>query len=86
VVADREEWVEQRTVVRAPVWLRIGSVTDLKVKPIEVIVVILAVLFLKGALSVGLEGVEYAWTELVIPIAVALFAFTVWVLRNAEKH
>lgn len=86
VVANREAWAEQRTVVRAPDWLRISSVTDLKVKLIEVIAVILAVLFLKGALSVGLEGNEYAWTELVIPIAVALFALTVWVLRNAEKH
>lgn len=86
VVADREAWAEQRTVVRAPDWLRISSVTDLKVKLIEVIVVILAVLFLKGALSVGLEGVQFAWTELVIPIAVGIFAATVWVLRQAEKH
>jgi uncharacterized membrane protein YqhA len=83
VVADREKWAEQRDVVKAPDWLRVGGVTDLKVKLIEVIAVILTVLFLKRILSVGLEG-ETSWTLLVIPIAVALFALTVWLLRQAE--
>ena len=84
VIADRDRWAKQREVIRAPDWLRVGSLTDLKVKLIEVIAVILTVLFLKFVLSAGLKEPEPSWTLLVIPVAVALFAITVWLLRKAE--
>ena len=84
IVADREKWARQRDVIHAPDWLSVSSVTDLKVKLIEVIAVILSVLFLKLALSAGLDLEEPSATLLVIPIAVALFAITVWLLRRAE--
>jgi uncharacterized membrane protein YqhA len=82
VVADTEAWQEERTRVRAPDWLNVTSVTDLKVKLLEVIAVLLAVLFLKGVLV----NPEITWPDLVVPIAVALFALTVWLIRRAELH
>jgi uncharacterized membrane protein YqhA len=64
---------------RAPDWIKVTSVTDLKVQLIEVVAVLLAVLFLKGVLS----NPDTAWSDLVVPIAVALFALTVWLIRRA---
>ena len=83
VVADEEVWEVERTRVRAPDWLKVTSVTDLKVKLLEVIAVLLAVLFLKGVLS-DVERLD--WPDLVVPIAVALLAVTVWLIRRAESH
>ncbi|MFV9672129.1 MAG: YqhA family protein, partial [Acidimicrobiia bacterium] len=51
VVADTAAWEEQRTEMHAPDWINVTSVTDLKVKLIEVVAVLLAVLFLKGVLK-----------------------------------
>ncbi len=82
VVADAEAWDEERTRVRAPDWLNVTSVTDLKVKLLEVIAVLLAVLFLKGVLI----NPEIVLADLVVPIAVVLFAWTVWLIRRAETH
>ena len=83
VVADREAWEEERGHVRAPDWLRVNNVTDLKVKLLEVIAVLLAVLFLKAALATE-EPLE--WPALVIPLSVALLALTVWFIRRSETH
>jgi uncharacterized membrane protein YqhA len=80
VVADTEAWEDERTRIHAPDWLNVESVTDLKVKLLEVIAVLLAVLFLKGVLI----DPEIVWADLVIPIAVVLFALTVWLIRRAE--
>jgi len=79
VVADAAAWEKERTKIHAPDWINVTSVTDLKVKLIEVIAVLLAVLFLKGVL---LEP-QTTWPDLVVPIAVALFALTVWLIRRA---
>ena len=81
VVADSGAWQERRGEIRAPDWLSVSNVTDLKVKLIEVIAVLLSVLFLKGVLT-DPEHIE--WPALVIPIAVALFALTVWLIRQSE--
>jgi uncharacterized membrane protein YqhA len=83
VVADADSWDQRRTEIRAPDWLRVNNVTDLKVKLIEVIAVLLAVLFLKGILS---DPEKVTWPDLVVPIAVALFALTVWLIRQSEHH
>ncbi len=56
--------------------------TNLKVKLIEVIAVLLAVLFLKGIL----ENPDVVWADLVIPLAVALFAGTIWLIRRADER
>lgn len=66
--------------INAPAWLRITSVTDLKVYLLEVVAVLLAVLFLKGVL----ENPVMTWPDLVIPAAVALFGATIWVIRKAH--
>ena len=79
VVADATVWEEERTRLHAPDWLNVTSVTDLKVKLIEVIAVLLAVLFLKGVLL----NPQTTWPDLVVPISVALFALTVWLIRRA---
>ncbi|MGI9643487.1 MAG: YqhA family protein [Acidimicrobiia bacterium] len=68
---DREE---------RPSWLSINSVTDLKVVLLEVVAVLLAVLFLKGVL----ENTRLSWPDLVVPLAVALFAATIWLIRKAH--
>lgn len=70
---------EETSKIRAPSWIKITSVTDLKVQLIEVVAVLLAVLFLKGVLS----SPETTWADLVVPIAVVLFAWTVWLIRRA---
>ncbi len=79
-VANTEAWDEQRSKLHAPDWLDIKSVTDLKVKLIEVIAVLLAVLFLKGVLA----NPEVIWADLVTPLAVVLFAGTIWLIRRAD--
>jgi uncharacterized membrane protein YqhA len=73
------ESAEEASKIRAPEWIKVTSVTDLKVQLIEVVAVLLAVLFLKGVLS----NPETVWTDLVVPIAVVLFAWTVWLIRRA---
>ena len=70
---------EMPSKFRAPEWIKVTSVTDLKVQLIEVVAVLLAVLFLKGVLS----NPETVWSDLVVPIAVVLFAWTVWLIRRA---
>ncbi len=80
VVADTTAWEEQRSKMHAPDWINVTSVTDLKVKLIEVVAVLLAVLFLKGVLKNPMT----VWSDLVVPIAVILLAGTVWLIRNAE--
>jgi uncharacterized membrane protein YqhA len=80
VVADSATWAEQRDRLHAPDWLNVSSVTDLKVKLLEVVAVLLAVLFLKGVL----KNPVTEWSDLVVPIAVVLFALTVWLIRKAE--
>ena len=83
VVADQEKWESVRSDIRAPDWLKVTSVTDLKIKLLEVITVLLAVLFLKGILTIT-GGNE--WTDLVIPIAVVLFGATTWLIKSAHRH
>lgn len=63
-----------------PTWLKIHNVTDLKVILLEVVAVLLAVLFLKGVL----ENPTMSWPDLVIPLAVGLFAATIWLIRKAH--
>lgn len=83
VVADQEKWESVQSDIRAPDWLKVTSVTDLKIKLLEVITVLLAVLFLKGILTIT-GGNE--WTDLVIPIAVVLFGATTWLIKSAHRH
>ena len=80
VVADAEKWESERERVRAPDWLTVSSVTDLKVKLLEVIAVLLAVLFLKGVL----EDTAVTWEDIVVPAAVVLFGLTIWLIRRAH--
>ncbi|MDJ0792248.1 MAG: YqhA family protein [Acidimicrobiia bacterium] len=80
IVADAEEWESERERVNAPDWLKVGSVTDLKVKLLEVIAVLLAVLFLKGAI----QNQVFTWPDLVVPASVLAFGLTIWLIRKAH--
>jgi len=84
VVADQDQWESARIAINAPDWLKVTSVTDLKIKLLEVITVLLAVLFLKGVLTVS--GTRFEWTDLVVPIAVVLFGATTWLIKSAHRH
>ena len=66
------ETAEGGSSIKPPSWIKVTSVTDLKLQLIEVVAVLLAVLFLKGVLSQP----ETVWSDLVVPIAVVLFALT----------
>ena len=81
VVGSREEWKEETERLGGLDWLTVNSVTDLKVKLLEVIAVILAVLFLKAAISA--TG-EFQWTELVLPISVLTLGATVWLIKRSH--
>ncbi len=85
VIADRDTWSEAREELRAPDWLKVSSVTDLKVKLLEVVAVIIAVLFLKIVLDVS-RGSDLPWNAIILPAAVVLFGLTVWFFRKAEDH
>ena len=85
VIADRDTWSEAREELRAPDWLKVSSVTDLKVKLLEVVAVIIAVLFLKIVLDVS-KGSDLPWNAIILPAAVVLFGLTVWFFRKAEDH
>jgi uncharacterized membrane protein YqhA len=65
--------------IKAPSWIKVTSVTDLKIQLLEVVAVLLAVLFLKGVLS----NPETVWSDLVVPMAVVFFGGTVWLIRRA---
>ena len=83
VVENAEAWEEQRQRIKAPDWLGVTTVSELKVSLLEVTAVLLAVLFLKGILS-DLEAVT--WADLVVPIAVGILGVTIWLIRNSEHH
>ena len=85
VVADRERWEEARQELRAPDWLQVSSVTDLKVKLLEVVAVIIAVLFLKIVLDASQTN-DLPWNAIILPAAVLVFGLTVWFFRQAEDH
>lgn len=79
VIADTSASTEEETKVHVPDWISVTSVTDLKINLVEVVAVLLAVLFLKGVL----ENPVTQWPDLVVPIAVVLLAWTVWLIRKA---
>ena len=66
-----------------PDWFGITSVTDLKIKLLETIAILLAVLFLKGALEVVENPVR--WEDLVIPLAVGIFGATIWLIKRSHN-
>ena len=66
-----------------PNWFSIHSVADLKVKLPETIAILLAVVFLRAVLGTE-PGLQFAWTDLVTPIAVGIFAVSIPVIQRAH--
>ena len=58
-------------------WLGVTSIERLKHVVIEVVLVLLAVLFLQHALILG---EHLSWSSLVLPAGAALLALTIWLL------
>jgi uncharacterized membrane protein YqhA len=83
VVENAEAWEQKRQRIKAPDWLGVTTVTELKVSLLEVTAVLLAVLFLKGILK---DVDKTAWPDLVVPIAVGILGLTIWLIRNSEDH
>ena len=83
VVENAEAWEEKRRQIKAPDWLGVTTVSELKVSLLEVTAVLLAVLFLKGILK---DVEKMAWSDLVIPLAVGILGVTIWLIRNSENH
>lgn len=65
-----------------PDWFGIESVTDLKIKLLETIAILLAVLFLKGALELAENPLR--WEDLVVPISVGIFGATIWLIKRSH--
>ncbi len=75
--------VEDVDDASVPSWFQINSVTDLKVKLLETVAILVAVLFLKSALSVGADDI-IPWSALVLPFTVGIFAASIWLIRRAH--
>jgi uncharacterized membrane protein YqhA len=76
---------EERERIGEPEWLQVTSVGELKIKLLETVSVLLAVLFLKGTLK-GPANASLEWRSLVGPLAVALFALTDWFIRTSGSR
>ena len=85
VVPDRDDWQVKRKAIGAPDWLDITSVTDLKVRLLETIGVLLGVIFLGAALESTSTG-PIPWSAIILPIAVLLFAMAIWLIIRAHDH
>jgi uncharacterized membrane protein YqhA len=75
--------IDRRSDEDVPEWFAIHTVTDLKVKLLETIAILLAVVFLKGVLGVK-PGEALQWVDLVAPIAVGIFAVSILLIKRAH--
>lgn len=75
--------IDKRHGEEVPDWFSIHSVTDLKVKLLETIAILLAVVFLKGVLA-SPPAEALPWNALVTPIAVGIFAVSILLLKRAD--
>jgi uncharacterized membrane protein YqhA len=65
-----------------PVWIHVANLTELKIRLVELVVVVLVVQFFRLVL---IEFDELSWSALVVPIAIAVFAGLIWVLDRVER-
>ncbi|MHC4619021.1 MAG: YqhA family protein [Planctomycetota bacterium] len=77
---DREG---SETALKMPKWLEVKSLGQLKKTLLEVIIVLVAVLFLKDALYLE-SGTELHWTALIGPAAIVAFAIALRLVRFEE--
>lgn len=61
-----------------PRWMHVTGLTELKIKLLELIVVVLVVQFFRFILG---EYDQIDWPILVVPIAIGIFGLVIWVLR-----
>ncbi len=80
---DRPEQDGAKSTVKIPKWLEVKSLGQLKKSLLEVIIVLVAVLFLKDALYLQ-KGPELSWTVLIGPAAVIAFAVAIKLVRFEE--
>jgi uncharacterized membrane protein YqhA len=64
-----------------PLWIHVTNLTQLKIRLVELVVVVLVVQFFRVVL---IEFDDLDWSALVVPIAVAVFAGLIWVLDGVD--
>lgn len=75
--------IDRESIDKVPDWFSIRSVTDLKVKLLETIAILIAVVFLKAVLGTGDER-PFEWADLVAPISVGIFALSILLIKKAH--
>lgn len=80
---DRPEQEGAESTVKVPKWLEVKSLGQLKKTLLEVIIVLVAVLFLKDVLYLQ-KGPELPWTVLIGPAAIIAFAIALKLVRFEE--
>ncbi len=74
---------DQGAFDKLPKWLRVNSLGQLKKTLIEVIIVLIAILFLKDALYLQTD-VELQWKVLITPMATVAFAIVLKLVKFDE--
>ena len=74
---------EQDSIKKLPRWLQVDNLGQLKKTLLEVIIVLLAVLFLKDVLYLQSSG-ELPWTVLITPITVVAIALVLKLVKFEE--
>jgi uncharacterized membrane protein YqhA len=64
-----------------PLWIHVTNLTQLKIRLVELVVVVLVVQFFRVVL---IEFDDLDWSALVVPIAIAVFAGLIWVLDGVD--
>jgi uncharacterized membrane protein YqhA len=66
-----------------PLWIHVTNLTQLKIRLVELVVVVLVVQFFRVVL---IEFDDLDWSALVVPIAVAIFSGLIWVLDGVDRR
>lgn len=74
--------LDDKTAEQLPDWMKVSGIGELKHTLAEVVLIILIVTFAKDVV----EDQKLDWSQLMLPIAVVLFAAALWLLRASKPH
>ena len=66
-----------------PDWMKVSGIGKLKHTLAEVVLIILIVIFARDVVE---AEQKLDWNQLILPIAVVLFAAALWLLRAGKPH
>ncbi|MDR3376595.1 MAG: YqhA family protein [Ancalomicrobiaceae bacterium] len=75
--------LEEATIEQLPDWMKVTGIGQLKHTLAEVVLIILIVTFTKDVVE---AEQKLDWNQLILPIAVVLFAGALWLLRAGKPH